>query len=156
MAAGQIHDGGLSGGDDELGEDLVQRQGALRHFRYAIRPRAQKDAGAVPELSGVAKLGEHTVQTVGLFADVLQEQDFALGIDLPGRAERRCQQGQVAAAEDALCLARNQSADALAFRIGKNPVQTAKQGFFEIPRVYAFGCGSVEGMVQWKVARLQT
>ena len=48
--------GGLSGGDDELGEDLVQRQGALRHFRHAVRPRAQNDAGAVPEFPGIAQL----------------------------------------------------------------------------------------------------
>ena len=56
MAAGQVHDGGLSGGDDELGEDLVQRQGTLRHFRHAVRPRAQNDAGAVPEFPGIAQL----------------------------------------------------------------------------------------------------
>ena len=132
MAAGQIHDGGLSGGDDELGEDLVQRQGALRHFRHAVRPRAQNDAGAVPEFPGIAQLGEHTVQTIGLFPNVLQKQDFAFGVNFPGRAEGRCQQGQIAAAEDAFRLTRNQRADALAFRIGKRAVQTTKQGLFQI------------------------
>ena len=38
---------------------------------------------AVPEFPGIAQLGEHTVQTIGLFPNVLQKQDFALGIDLP-------------------------------------------------------------------------
>ena len=76
MAAGQAGQHRLSGGDDELPENLRQGEGFLGVFGYAVGPGPQHHPGAGVEFAGVAQLGEHTVNAVGFLADVLQKEDF--------------------------------------------------------------------------------
>ena len=53
------------------------------------------------EFAGEAERVEHAIDTVGFFADVFEEEDFAVGFDFVGRAHCRDDDGNVAADEAA-------------------------------------------------------
>ena len=132
MAAGQVHDGRLARRDDELPEDFGQFQRPFGKLGHTVDPRAQHNAGAAVQLARVAKLGQHGIQPVGFLSDILQKQNPAPGINLPWGAQRRGDQRQVAAAQNAAGCSRNQCGDGFAVRILKAAGQTAEESLLEI------------------------
>ena len=50
------------------------------------------DHNAVIEQTGEVELAEHAINAIGVFADILQDEDVALGLDLIGRADGRLHQ----------------------------------------------------------------
>ena len=141
MTADKIRNDRLSRRCDQLGEDLRQQKCFFRIFGRAVCPGTKNDTAAVPELAGIAQLGQHTIYPVSLLTDILQKQDLTLGINFPGGTQGSCQQGEVAAAEYTGGSAGNQRGRHLAFGIGKNAGETAEQCVFQPVKGERVGIG---------------
>jgi hypothetical protein len=68
-------------------------------FDAAVAAAAEDDAGGVVEVAAEGEGGQHAVDAVGLFVDVLQDDNRAGGVGLVGGAHQSGDHGQVAADE---------------------------------------------------------
>ena len=101
MTNGRPHDDrnieAVAGGKNHLPQAVAKRQRFLRdvgHFTH-------HESGNTAEQSTCAHLPQHGFQLVQRFVDILNKQQPPLGLQLPGSAHKRHQDGQVATPQGA-------------------------------------------------------
>src|SRR5690606_2698781 len=101
---------------DVVVQDLRQGERAVARARLAIGALAEHEAGDAVEDPGELERGEHPVDPVRRFRDVLEEEDRAVEVRQVGRAGQRTEHGEVAAEQAAARLAAAQGHGAVAAR----------------------------------------
>ena len=70
--------------NDNIADDLLQRQAEFRVFNGTIGEISEHYASTVFKLSRQTKMRQHAVNSISALTDFLDEENAILGIDFPG------------------------------------------------------------------------
>src|SRR5271163_3037842 len=107
--------------------------------RVALRELAENDSGETAQCAGLHQVHQDAIHLIGLHEEVLENENCAAGIELPGSAEGRLDKREAAAKENTLGRAREE-------RFSMEVERPATLGFRE-------GAGEAFGVVAMGRAR---